>query len=154
MLEPIVPPGASASSEDANCDSDEDEKPTQKSLRASSITAGYITSPPTIVMSTSRTSDIFEVVMLITRRHARFFLSVRNLHTSLPAVHRSPSNQVVDSSRSSPVSSVGLAVPPVGGCEAAGGADVFATDTSDSVKLTGEIPGTPVNESTPTFEVL
>jgi hypothetical protein len=46
MLDAIAPPGASATSEEANCEIDEDEKPTQKSLRASTITAGYITSPP------------------------------------------------------------------------------------------------------------
>src|SRR5450755_4608718 len=115
MLEPIVPPGASATSDDANCDFDEDEKPTQKFLRASRITAGYITSPPTIVMSTSRTRNILPVVISSTRRHARFVLSVLNLHTSLPAAHRTPPDQAADSSRSSPVSSVGLALPPLGG---------------------------------------
>src|ERR1035438_2252805 len=105
-------------------------------------------------MSTSRASVFFVVRMLMTRKHAREVLSVLNRHTSLPAVHRSPCSQTADSRRSSPVSIVGEAEPPLGGCTAAGGADVCAIVTSDSVKPVVETPGTPVNESTPTLELL
>src|SRR6516225_4350283 len=151
MLDPIVPPGASAIAADANNDGELAENASQRFPWLSITTAGYISDPPTRVMSTSRSTVMLTVEMWTTRRQARVALSVRYLHASFPAAHRLPLDQTADSSLSSPVASCGLPAP---GCSPPGGDVVLATPRTTWVKFTALTPGTPVNAITPTDELL
>src|SRR6516164_6197740 len=119
MLDPIVPPGASAIAADANNDGELAENDSQRFPSMSTTTAGYISDPPTRVMSTSRTTAMLTVETWTTRRQARVALSVWYLHASFPEAHRLPLDQTADSSLSSSVLSFGLLVP---GCSPPGGA--------------------------------
>src|SRR5262249_33031911 len=151
MLVPIVPPGASAIAADANNDGELAENASHRLPWVSTTTAGYISDPPTRVMSTSRRTVMLTVETWTTRRQARVAVSVRNLQASLPAAHRLPLDQTADWSLSSPVASLGLLEP---GCSPPGGDVVPATPRWTSVKFTGLTPGTPVKAITPTEELL
>src|SRR5262249_16805835 len=124
MLDPIAPPGASAIAADANNDRELAENASQRSPWLSTTTAGYISDPPTRLMSTARGPGMLPVVTWTTRRHVRVALSALSLQASFPVAHRGPVDQTADSSLSSPVASCGLLVP---GCNPPGGDVVPAT---------------------------
>src|SRR5690349_1266350 len=113
--DPIAWPGTTLMTDEANCLVEELEYASHRFPAASIVSAGYMRSVPSVPRSRSRLTLGGVSPISIRRRHDLAVLSVGIWQMSFAAVHRWSCKTTVDSSRSSPVSSGGLAAPPDGG---------------------------------------